>query len=179
MATFVNALARISTEADLPGIARIYGHHVERGLASFEEVPPDAAEMERRRAAILGLGLPHLVAEAGGEIVGFAYAGPYRPRSAYRFTVEDSVYVDAGATGRGVGGLLLAALIRDCEARGARQMLAVIGDSGNLGSIRLHARAGFRHAGTLEAVGFKHGRWVDCVLMQRPLGEGDGTLPEG
>ncbi len=177
-APFADAAVRASTEADLPAIQAIYAHHVLHGLASFEEVPPDAAEMDRRRAAILGQGLPHLVADAGGEILGFAYAGPYRPRSAYRFTVEDSVYVDAGATGRGIGSLLLAALLNACEAWGARQMLAVIGDSGNLGSIRLHARAGFRHAGKLAAVGFKHGRWVDCVLMQRPLGPGDTTLPK-
>jgi phosphinothricin acetyltransferase len=175
---FVNAVVRASGEADLPAIQAIYAHHVLHGLASFEEVPPDHAEMARRREAILARGLPHLVAEAGGAVLGYAYAGPYRTRSAYRFTVEDSVYVAAEATGRGLGSLLLAALVRDCEAWGARQMLAVIGDSGNQGSIRLHARAGFRMAGTLAAVGFKHGRWVDCVLMQRPLGPGERTAPE-
>ena len=169
---------RPSAEADVAAIQRIYGHHVRHGLASFEEEAPDVAEMARRRAEVVGRGLPHLVAEADGRVLGFAFAGPYRARSAYRFTVEDSVYVAAEAAGRGLGGLLLARLIRDCEAWGARQMVAVIGDSGNLGSIRLHARAGFREAGTLRAVGFKLGRWVDSVLMQRPLGPGDASPPD-
>ena len=172
-----DAVIRASAEADVPAIQAIYAHHVLTGLASFEEVPPDPAEIARRRAEITGRGLPHLVAELEGRVAGYAYAGPYRARVAYRFTVEDSVYVAPEATGRGLGSLLLAALIRDCEAWGARQMVAVIGDSGNLGSIRLHARAGFREAGTLKSVGFKLGRWVDSVLMQRPLGPGDGTLP--
>ena len=174
-----DAVIRASAEADVPAIQAIYAHHVLTGLASFEEVPPDPAEIARRRAEITGRGLPHLVAELEGRVAGYAYAGPYRARVAYRFTVEDSVYVAPEATGRGLGGLLLAALIRDCEARGARQMVAVIGDSGNLGSVRLHARAGFREAGTLRAVGFKLGRWVDSVLMQRPLGQGEETLPRG
>ncbi len=171
-------MIRPSAEADLAAIREIYAHHVLHGVASFEEVPPDAAEMARRRADIVGRGLPHLVAEAEGRVLGYAYAGPYRARIAYRFTVEDSIYVGPGATGRGIGRLLLAALIRDSEAWGARQMVAVIGDSGNAGSIRMHARAGFQEAGTLRSVGFKHGRWVDSVLMQRPLGPGDATLPE-
>ena len=174
-----DAVIRASAEADVPAIQAIYAHHVLTGLASFEEVPPDPAEMVRRRAEITGRGLPHLVAEVEGRVAGYAYAGPYRARVAYRFTVEDSVYVAPEATGRGLGSLLLAALIRDCEAWGARQMVAVIGDSGNLGSVRLHARAGFREAGTLRAVGFKLGRWVDSVLMQRPLGHGEETLPRG
>ena len=174
-----DAVIRASAEADVPAIQAIYAHHVLTGLASFEEVPPDPAEIARRRAEIMGRGLPHLVAEVEGRVAGYAYAGPYRARVAYRFTVEDSVYVAPEATGRGLGSLLLAALIRDCEAWGARQMVAVIGDSGNLGSVRLHARAGFREAGTLRAVGFKLGRWVDSVLMQRPLGQGEETLPRG
>ena len=174
-----DAVVRASAEADVPAIQAIYAHHVLTGLASFEEVPPDPAEIARRRAEITGRGLPHLVAEVEGRVAGYAYAGPYRARVAYRFTVEDSVYVAPEATGRGLGSLLLAALIRDCEAWGARQMVAVIGDSGNLGSVRLHARAGFREAGTLRAVGFKLGRWVDSVLMQRPLGQGEETLPNG
>ena len=174
-----DAVIRASTEADVPAIQAIYAHHVLTGLASFEEVPPDPAEIARRRAEVTGRGLPHLVAEVEGRVAGYAYAGPYRARVAYRFTVEDSVYVAPEATGRGLGSLLLAALIRDCEAWGARQMVAVIGDSGNLGSVRLHARAGFREAGTLRAVGFKLGRWVDSVLMQRPLGQGEETLPNG
>lgn len=172
-------LVRPSAEADLAAVRRIYAHHVLHGLGSFEEEPPDLAEMTERRAGIVGRGLPYLVAEADGAVLGYAYAAPYRARIAYRFTVEDSVYVAPEATGRGLGRLLLAALVRDCEAWGARQMVAVIGDSGNLGSIRLHARAGFREAGTLRAVGLKFGRWVDTVLMQRPLGPGEATLPEG
>jgi phosphinothricin acetyltransferase len=172
-------LVRSSTEADLLAIQAIYARHVLTGFASFEEVPPDLAEMARRRTDVTGRGLPHLVAEAEGRVLGYAYAGPYRARPAYRFTVEDSVYVAAEAAGRGLGRRLLAALIRDCEAAGARQMVAVIGDSGNAASIALHAAAGFREAGTLRSVGFKLGRWVDSVLMQRPLGPGDGTLPEG
>ena len=173
------ARVRPSTEADLAAIQAIYARHVRDGLASFEEVPPDLAEMARRRAEVVGRGLPHLVAEVDGRALGYAYAGPYRMRIAYRFTVEDSVYVAPEATGRGLGRLLLAELIQRSEARGARQMVAVIGDSGNLGSVRLHARAGFREAGTLRAVGFKLGRWVDSVLMQRPLGQGEETLPNG
>jgi L-amino acid N-acyltransferase YncA len=168
---------RASTEADLPAIQAIYAHHVLHGLASFEEAPPDAAEMARRRADVLARGLPHLVAEADRRVLGYAYAGPYRTRAAYRFTVEDSVYVAPDALGRGLGRLLLARVIADSEAQGARQMIAVIGDSANLGSIRLHAAAGFREACTFRAVGFKFGRWVDSVLMQRPLGPGDETLP--
>lgn len=172
-------LVRPSAEADLAAIRRIYAHHVLHGLGSFEEEPPDLAEMTGRRAGIVARGLPYLVAEADGAVLGYAYAAPYRARIAYRFTVEDSVYVAPEATGRGLGRLLLAALVGDCEAWGARQMVAVVGDSGNLGSIRLHARAGFREAGTLRAVGLKFGRWVDTVLMQRPLGPGEATLPEG
>ena len=179
MSPTAGVLVRPSTEADLPAIQAIYAHHVRTGLASFEELPPDLAEMARRRAELSGRGMPHLVAEADGRVLGYAYAGPYRTRIAYRFTVEDSVYVAPDATGRGLGRLLLARLIADCEALGARQMVAVIGDSGNLGSIRLHAQAGFRQAGTLRSVGFKLGRWVDSVLMQRPLGPGDGAPPDG
>ena len=171
---------RPSTEADLAAIQAIYAHHVRDGLASFEEVPPDA---RGDGAAAGGGGGARAAAPGGGGgragSLGYAYAGPYRTRIAYRFTVEDSVYVAPEATGRGLGRLLLARADRRREARGARQMVAVIGDSGNLGSIRLHARAGFREVGTLPSVGFKLGRWVDSVLMQRPLGPGDGTLPEG
>ena len=147
------------------------------GLATFEEAPPDAAEMAARRADVLARGLPYLVAEEAGRILGYAYAAPYRARSAYRFTVEDSIYLDPAATGRGLGARLLAALIEASTAAGARQMLAVIGDSGNAASIAVHARAGFAHAGRFRSVGFKFGRWVDTVMMQRPLGPGDGTLP--
>ena len=169
---------RPSRTEDIDAIQAIYAHHVLHGLASFEEVPPDAAELAKRREAIVGRGLPYLVAEVGGEVVGYAYAGPYRARSAYRHTLEDSVYVAEGRNGQGIGRALLTRLIVECERVGARQLVAVIGDSGNAGSIGLHAALGFRHAGLLPSIGFKHGRWVDSVLMQRPLGEGDATLPE-
>jgi L-amino acid N-acyltransferase YncA len=163
--------------ADLDAIQRIYAHHVLHGLASFEETPPDAAELARRWRAIADVGLPYLCAVDGDNIVGYAYAGPYRPRSAYRFTVEDSVYVAPGAAGRGVGRALLRALIEICTGLGKRQMIAVIGDSGNEASIGLHRACGFELTGTFRAIGFKHGRWVDSVLMQRALGRGDRSLP--
>lgn len=170
---------RPSRDEDLPQIQAIYAHHVLHGLGSFEEVPPDAAELGRRRGDVLGRGLPYLVAEMEGRIVGYAYAGAYRPRPAYRHTVENSVYVAHGHAGRGIGRALLSELIRVCAAAGARQMIAVIGDSGNVGSIALHAAHGFAYSGLLRAVGFKHGRWVDSVIMQRSLGPGDCTLPDG
>jgi phosphinothricin acetyltransferase len=147
------------------------------GLASFEEEPPSVAELARRRAGVLERGLPYLAAEENGEVLGYAYATPYRPRSAYRFTLEDSVYVKRGCEGRGLGRLLLAELIARCETGPWRQMIAVIGDSGNAGSIGLHRSLGFTEAGLLRAVGFKFGRWVDSVLMQRALNEGQQTLP--
>lgn len=168
---------RASADADLDAIQAIYAHHVLHGIASFEEEPPSAAELAERRAAVLARGLPHLVAEGPEGVLGYAYAGPYRTRSAYRFTVEDSVYVAPGMAGRGIGRALLARVIAACEAAGCRRMVAVIGDSGNRGSIALHEALGFTHAGVLPSVGFKHGRWVDSVLMQRPLGPGDETLP--
>lgn len=171
-------LVRDAQEADMPAIQAIYTHHVLHGLASFEETPPGVEEMLARRQAVLGLGLPYLAAEAGSRIVGYSYASSYRPRPAYRHTVEDSVYVAPGEAGRGIGGALLAALIARCEAGPWRQMLAVIGDSGNAGSVALHRRFGFEPVGTLRSVGFKHGRWVDTVLMQRSLGPGDRTLPQ-
>ena len=165
--------------SDLDAIQRIYAHHVLHGLASFEETPPDAAELTRRWRAIADAGLPYLAAidSASGALVGYAYAGPYRPRSAYRFSVEDSVYVAPEAAGRGTGRALLQRLIDICTGLGKRQMIAVIGDSGNTASIRLHRACGFEMTGTFIAIGFKHGRWVDTVLMQRPLGLGDRTLP--
>ena len=165
---------------DVPAIQAIYAHHVLHGIASFEEEPPDHAEMSRRRADVLARGLPYLVAEdrpGSGAILGFAYAGPYRARPAYRYALEDSVYVLPGKGGRGIGSALLGALIERCEVLGYRQMIAVIGDSDNASSIRLHARHGFRNVGVLASVGFKHGRWVDSVFMQRALGPGDETLP--
>ncbi|MCW8084583.1 GNAT family N-acetyltransferase [Sabulicella glaciei] len=171
-------IIRDSRPEDVPAIAAIYGHWVLHGLASFEEEAPGAAEMGRRREAILAGGFPYLVAEQGGRVLGYAYAGPYRPRRAYRFTVENSIYVAPGMGGGGVGRALLATLLARCEEAGCRLVVAVIGDSANKASIRLHEAAGFRHAGMLPAVGWKHGRWVDSVLMTRPLGEGAATPPE-
>ena len=171
-------VVRDATDADIPAIQSIYGQEVLHGLASFEEVPPTVAEMRRRRREILALGLPYLVAEIDGRVAGYGHAGPYRHRPAYRHTVEDSVYVGLEMRGLGVGGRLLGALIVACERGPWRQMIAVIGDRGNAGSIRLHQRFGFREIGTLEAVGYKLGRWVDTVLMQRALGTGSGSAPE-
>lgn len=168
---------RAAVAADLAAMTAIYAGHVLTGIATFEEVPPDLDEMARRHAAVTGRGLPWLVAEEEGTILGYAYAGAYRERSAYRFAVEDSIYLAPAAQRRGVGRALLARLIDDATAAGARQMLAVIGDSGNAGSIGVHRSLGFAPVGTMRAVGFKHGRWVDVVLMQRALGEGDATLP--
>lgn len=168
---------REARRGDGCALQRIYGHHVLHGFGSFEEMPPEIEEMERRRATIQELGLPYIVAEAAGRMLGFAYAGQYRPRSAYRFTVEDSVYVDPDATGRGLGRRLLAEVISRAEAIGMRQMLAVIGDSANLGSIRLHERLGFMQVGLFAAVGWKRERWLDSVLMQRALGPGGEAPP--
>jgi L-amino acid N-acyltransferase YncA len=161
---------------DLPAIQRIYAEHVLHGLATFELEPPSVEEMRRRHAEVLGHGLPYLVAEQAGEVLGYGYATPYRPRPAYRFTVEDSIYLRADLGARGIGSGLLGELIARCERGPWRQMIAVIGNSENAASIRLHQRLGFHHVGTFEAVGFKHGRWVDTLLMQRALGEG-GTCP--
>jgi len=171
------ALIHDAAEADLHAIARIYARHVRHGLASFEEIPPSLEELRTRRLSVLEAGLPFLAARLGGEVVGYAYASAYRSRPGYRYTIEDSVYVDGGLSGRGIGSALLAALIERCEAGRWRQMLAVIGDSGNAASIALHRRLGFRLVGTFESVGFKLGRWVDTVLMQRPLGPGDTQDP--
>jgi L-amino acid N-acyltransferase YncA len=170
-------LIRDATDADLAAVTRIYAHHVRHGLASFEVVAPAIAEFRSRRAAVLDSGLPWLAAELRGEVVGYAYASAYRARPGYRYSIEDSVYVDQALTGLRVGSTLLTALIERCEAGPWRQMLAIIGDSANAGSIALHRRLGFTHAGTFASVGFKLGRWVDTVLMQRPLGAGDRTLP--
>lgn len=165
--------------ADLPAIQRIYAHHVETGFGSFEEVPPDRAEMERRWRALVDLGRPYLVAERGGEVLGFAYAASYRLRVGYRHSVEDSIYIAEGAIGDGVGRALLAELIERCTELGLRQMVAVIGDSGNEASIRLHEALGFVRVGAFRAVGYKFGRWVDTVLMQRALGDGEHSDPTG
>ncbi len=162
---------------DLPAITAIYARHVETGLASFETEPPGEDEMRRRYEAIRAQAFPYLVAERDGRVAGYAYATLYRTRYAYRFTLEDSIYVDPACTRAGVGGALLARLVGECEALGARQLVAVIGDSANAPSIRLHAKAGFETVGVLKAVGWKHGRWVDSVLMQRALGAGSVKPP--
>jgi len=163
---------------DIAAIQAIYARHVLEGLASFEEVPPEAGEIGARMQGVRALGLPYLVAERDGEVAGYAYATLYRARSGYRYTLEDSVYVREGLGGRGIGEMLLRALIARCSQGKWRQMVAVIGDSANAASIGLHASAGFLRVGTLRSVGFKFGRWVDSVLMQRPLGKGDGSPPQ-
>jgi L-amino acid N-acyltransferase YncA len=170
-------LVRPATAADIPAITAIYRHHVLTGLASFEIEPPAEAEIARRFAAIRELGLPYLVVQSGNGIAGYAYAAVYRARPAYRFTVEDSVYVDKDSAGQGIGSTLMPALIEACVAAGRRQIIAVIGDSANLASIRLHAKFGFEKIGVLPAVGFKFGRWVDSVLMQRAVGDGQNSPP--
>ena len=162
-------LVRPSTDLDVAAITEIYDHHVRHGIASFETDPPDADEMARRRSEIIERGLPWLAAEMEGSVLGYAYAVQYRSRAAYRFTLEDSIYVHPMHIGKGIGKLLLQELIARCQEVGARQMIAVIGDTDNPASIRLHARFGFRHVGVLQAVGFKFQRWLDTVLMQRPL----------
>ena len=169
---------RASTAADVAAIASIYAHHVREGLGSFEENPPTAEEIARRRETVLALGLPFMVADEGGRVVGYAYAQPYRPRSAYRFSLEDLIYVAPDCARRGIGGALLADLVGRCAKLGYRQMVAVIGDSANLASIRLHEKLGFARIGVQPAIGFKLGRWVDSVLMQRALGPGAQSLPE-
>ncbi len=171
-------MLREAAEDDMAAVQDIYAGHVRHGTGSFEERAPDLGEMMERRRAILARRLPYLVAGFGEHVVGFAYAAPFRPRPAYRFTVEDSIYIHPDAIGQGLGRLLLGDLIVRCEALGYRQMVAVIGDSENRRSIRLHEALGFHRAGTFTSVGFKFGRWLDAVFMQRALGESDATLPE-
>lgn len=168
---------RPTTEADLPAITAIYQQAVREGTATFELEPPDLAEMTRRYRALVDGGYPYFVAMLDGSVAGYAYAGAYRPRPAYRFTVENSIYLDPAFHRRGVGSLLLERLITECEARGFRQMIAVIGDSANAGSIGVHIRSGFKMIGTHPNVGLKFGRWLDTVMMQRDLGEGASTVP--
>jgi L-amino acid N-acyltransferase YncA len=166
-------VVRSSSPADLPYITRIYGHHVLNGTATFEIDPPSEAEMARRRETVLALDLPYLVAVKGDDVVGYAYAGAYRPRPGYRFTVEDSIYIHPEHCGCGAGRALLGALLEDCRQGPWQQMIAVIGDTSNLASIGLHRKFGFRLVGTLHGVGFKFDRWIDSVLLQLPL----GTIP--
>jgi phosphinothricin acetyltransferase len=168
---------RPSLPADLPAITAIYAHHVLTGTGTFELEAPDAQEMARRHADVTGTGLPWLVAEDESGVIGYAYANHFRPRRAYRFCLEDSIYLAPAAQGRGVGRLLLAELMACCEALGARQMLAVIGDAANLGSIGVHRTLGFEHTGVLKASGWKFGRWLDVVLMQKAMGTGASTDP--
>jgi phosphinothricin acetyltransferase len=173
----MSATIRLAEPRDIPAITAIYGHHVIQGVASFELVAPGEDEMRERFEAVIAKGFPYFVAEDGGRVAGYAYASLYRARPAYRFALEDSVYVHPDHARRGLGRALLAALIEACESIGCRQLIAVIGDSGNAPSIRLHAAQGFRMVGTLESVGWKHGRWLDCVIMQRSIGEGNAEPP--
>lgn len=166
---------RPSRDDDIPAIAAIYAHAVRYGCASFEIDPPDEAEMAHRRADVLAEGWPYLVAEIGGDVAGYCYAHSYRPRRAYRFSLEDSIYVSPNHLHAGVGRAMLAELIARCEAGGARLMIAVIGDSANAASIGLHTSLGFTHAGVLPSSGWKHEKWLDTVLMTRPLGSGAST----
>jgi phosphinothricin acetyltransferase len=173
----MHLIIRDGTEADLASITAIYGHAVRTGTASFEYDPPDLAEMARRRADVLGKGFPYLVGELDGAVAGYAYANTYRARPAYRFSVEDSIYIAPNRQGAGIGRQLLPALLQRCEALDLRLVIAVIGDSATLPSIRLHARCGFTHAGSLPNVGWKHGRWLDSLFMVRALGPGATAPP--
>ena len=172
-------LIRPSTPTDLPAITAIYAWNVLNGTGTFELEAPDAAEMTRRRDDVLSKDLPWLVAQRDGAVLGYAYANHFRPRRAYRFCLEDSVYLAADARGQGLGRLLLAELMARCEAAGARQMLAVIGDSANLGSIGVHRTLGFEHVGVMRAAGWKFERWLDVVIMQKSLGSGASDAPLG
>lgn len=171
-------IVRPTVEEDAEALSSIYGHAVLHGFGTFETIPPDVGAMNARRAAIQAYGLPHLVAEDAGRVLGFAYAGPFRPRPGYRFTAEDSVYVAPDAQGRGVGRTLLAPVLKACEDYGLRQVVAVIGDSQNAASIGLHRSLGFEHQGVGRSFGFKHGRWVDIVWMQKSLNGGDTRPPD-
>ncbi|WP_445501172.1 GNAT family N-acetyltransferase [Microvirga sp. G4-2] len=173
----MSLLIRPSVETDIPAIAAIYAYAVLNGTASFELEPPSEEEMASRRAAVLVGGYPYLVAERDGEILGYAYAGAYRTRPAYRSTVEDSIYIAPSAQGQGVGRALLTELIKECEARDFRLMVAVIGDEESKGSIGLHRSLGFELSGIIKGIGYKHGRWLSTVLMQRPLGRGTTEPP--
>ena len=168
---------RDAAPGDIAAIREIYAHHVLDGLASFEETPPGVEEMRGRFSSVKSASLPWIVAVEGGTVLGYGYCTLYRTRSAYRYSLEDSVYVRQGSHRKGIGRAVLAELIRRCEALGYRQLIAVIGDSAHAPSIGVHAAAGFLRVGTIRSVGYKFGRWVDTVIMQRPLGAGDGTPP--
>lgn len=169
---------RPASAADAPALAAIYGDACLHGVGTFEEVPPSVDDMTGRLTAVLGRGLPYVLAEIDGQVAGFAYAAPFRLRAAYRFTVEDSVYIHPDFKGRGVGRALLSRVLADCEALGLRQVIAVIGGSDNLGSINLHRSLGFELQGTMRGVGHKFGQWRDIVMMQRSLNGGSGTAPD-
>ena len=171
-------LIRDSQDTDLPHIARIYGHHVQHGTGTFETEPPSVQDMATRRTDVLGKGLPWLVLEHEGAVVGFAYANWFRPRAAFRYAVEDSIYLAPEAAGKGWGRALLTELLARCERAGMRKAIAVIGDSANAGSIGLHRALGFEHTGTVTACGWKFGRWLDIVLMEKTLGLGDRSAPD-
>ncbi len=172
-------IPRDATPEDAAALAAIYGHHVLHGLGTFEEIPPDAAAMAGRLATVRAVGLPYLVAEQAGGLLGFAYASPFRTRAAYRFVAEDSVYVAEGQAGRGVGKALLGAVLERCATLGVRQMIAVVGDSENAASLGLHRSLGFEVRGVMPAVGFKHGRWVDIVMLRKALNGGETLPPSG
>ncbi|MEM7654297.1 MAG: N-acetyltransferase family protein [Pseudomonadota bacterium] len=170
-------MVRHATDADLSDIAAIYHHHVLQSCATFEETPPTLADLKERMVSVTARGLPFLVALLNDCVVGFAYAAPYRPRSAARFTVEDSIYIDETLAGRGIGRVLMAELIAKCASVGVRQMIAMVGDSANTRSIHLHQRMGFQIEAVLKDIGFKHGRWIDMVLMKRQIGAGPSSAP--
>lgn len=172
-----HAIVRDATPSDMEAVQRIYAYHVLHGTATFEEQPPDVQEMQSRLAQVRELGTPWLVADLDGQIVGYCYAALYRPRAAYRYTLEDSIYLAEGQTGKGLGKALLAALLERCEQGPWRQMIAAIGGTNNVGSIALHRSLGFSHAGTQAATGYKFKQWIDVVFMQRALGEGGSTPP--
>ena len=177
--TAEHPVVRPSVDADLAAVTRIYAHHVLNGTGTFETSPPSEDEMRQRRADVLGKNLPWLVIERGGQVLGFAYGNWFKPRPAYRFSVEDSIYLAPDALGQGLGRQLMGELLAQLERRGIRKVMAVIGDSANAGSLGLHRSAGFEPAGTIEACGWKFGRWLDIVLMQKSLGAGHQTPPEG
>ncbi len=169
---------RPSTDEDVPAITAIYGHHVLHGTGTFETDPPTEADMKARRADVLGKGLPHLVAEQQGRVLGFAYCQWFKPRPAYRYSAEDSIYLHPDAAGQGIGRKLLAELVQQAEAAGIRKLIAVIGDSANAGSVGVHRTLGFHQVGVIQSCGWKFDRWLDIVLMEKSLGAGDGAPPE-
>ncbi len=171
-------LIRPASDADLPALTAIYGHHVLHATGTFETTPPTEAEMAARRADVLAKGLPYLVAEEDGRVLGFAYCNWFKPRPAYRFSAEDTIYLHPEATGRGLGRQLLSALVDEAGKAGLRKLIAVIGDSGNAGSIGVHTALGFTRVGVIASCGWKFGRWLDIVLMEKTLGDGDRSAPE-